>query len=164
MFASRPQFARGCTRQPPFGCPCTSKQAGSCSMTASANSRMPQLINAQDLLRFPGEDAPGAGRRRIPRPSETPFRKKFQSAPLFPQLTTEECYRAFPIQVKSSCPIVPTEQSASGVELLTQDPSVWRRPPVAVPASTPPVQDHVEYNQRVVASRHGGYLSSSAAV
>ena len=132
------------------------------SSTQLQSPHSTQLSRSRDLLKYPGEDAPGVGtQRRMPPPMDTTM---IQSAPLFPQRSTEECYRAFAAQVKSSCPVVPLPSATVSDASFHADagPTTGQRSRPSVAADQlqafPPLVggDQLEYNRRIVAGRHGG--------
>lgn len=67
---------------------------------------------------FPGEDAPGIGRRHFPRREEAVEDVKFKKVDQHHLLTTEQCYELFPCSVHTSCPLKVLDKGTPNVLLF----------------------------------------------
>lgn len=71
---------------------------------------------------FPGEDAPGIGRRHFPRREEAVEDFKFKKVDQHHLLTTEQCYELFPCSVHTSCPLKVLDKGTPNVLLFNLHP------------------------------------------
>lgn len=69
-----------------------------------------------------GQDAPNTGCRKMP-PAE--FGRQLRTVAKFPQRSIQDCYNAFPGEVKSSCPVI--QSLDLPVEDTFSDPSTGSR-------------------------------------
>jgi hypothetical protein len=133
------------------------------SSQTEASSRIPGLLIEEAEISDTCA-GPNTGRRTMPVPEQSKAKRVPIAEPL---RTTRDCYKAFPVEVKASCPLLVSQSPDINtiVESLAAGPLGGKRhrpPPVERPASsTERKAEDIERNQQWLSARRGlGSMSS----
>jgi len=99
------------------------------------------------VRRFPGEDAPGTGRRHVPFNEELKEKQTSKNVDGHHLVTTQDYYAAFPSLVHTSCPLEITDTVPSGSTIQHEPdagPTSGKRKPPEVFSTEPVALDPVQ--------------------